>query len=339
MKAKYNLVLVAAIVASCKLFKDQSPILPNGPDLVQNAKFKFLEGVVGGTQLRSINLDAKRTIWLFNESLLGTAAADRSTTKDKASLLKNALLSENNGKFTLLNKKENNKYQSFLEPTVAADFMQIQDGKLADGKIKLIVHELNNTQRVLKQFVVELDPVTMLQLAITDLKLPLGVGWGQSLLQKDGYFYIYGNENKGSELRTYLARVETAKLADGPSWRYYDGNGWVADASKSKAISTALPKSFCVASVNGKLYAFYQKANAAYYQELVSPEAFAAVPAVSFYTIPETTQSAFLWMHANAASTEKSVLFSYDVTNVGSGFANAYASLSNFNPTFIRYNF
>jgi lysophospholipase L1-like esterase len=63
--------------------------------------------------------------------------------------------------------------------------------------------------------------------------------WGTAVLDEERFHFVYGAQSDGAGNRVLrLARVPKGQLADGASWRFYDGKGWSPDAPKAVPIAT-----------------------------------------------------------------------------------------------------
>ena len=86
--------------------------------------------------------------------------------------------------------------------------------------------------------------------------------WGAAAAVHDGWVYLYGTATPGDELvfgfSLQVARVRADHLLDTSKWRYWDGSGWSANASKATELIGAdggVSQTLSVLESGGRWYA------------------------------------------------------------------------------------
>ncbi len=82
---------------------------------------------------------------------------------------------------------------------------------------------------ILENDFVVLDLQSLAVLRTVPIPAHGGLRWGTSILQSNGYIYMYAL-GSGVPSRQYVARTTLAHLVDG-AWEYWDGSSWTTDAS------------------------------------------------------------------------------------------------------------
>lgn len=92
-----------------------------------------------------------------------------------------------------------------------------------------------------------------------DTKRP---AWGAAAAVHDGWVYLYGTATPGDDLvfgfSLQVARVRADHLLDTSKWRYWDGSGWSANASKATELIGAdggVSQTLSVLESGGRWYA------------------------------------------------------------------------------------
>ncbi len=337
---KKNLLIafiITAIFACNKKDDILTPLAVNAPDEVFNKLFTFSNGLIGSSLTHSIGLPDGRTLWLSSDGFIGTANADRTTTVDKITAVKNAAMVQTDKAFLTLNTTENTKVKSLAEPTAPGNYLLLTHGAVNAGNLEVFVHEYNITQRFLKLQVASFSFPALKFNGLTDLKNLNAITYGDYVYSDNEYHYIFGRETRGTEIKIHVARATLGKISNQPTWQYFDGTKYVADATLSKHILATSAKQYSVLKQGDKFKIILQKDNKimAYTAPvLVGPYDAGKV----LFSTTETTPTANAFVHTQFVSKTGQYLVSYDVQNLGALNQNFLKNVDMFRPKFYRHD-
>jgi hypothetical protein len=338
MKKKLFLALLLSIGFACSKKDDiLSPVAVNAPDEVFNKLFTFSSGLVGSSLTHSVGLPDGRTLWLFSDSFIGTANADRSTSADKITAIRNAGMVQTDKSFLTLNASENSKVKNLADPVAPGNYLLFGHGVANGGNVEVFVHEYNITQRFLKLQIASFSFPALKFNGLTDLKNLNAITYGDYVYSDNDYHYIFGRETRGSEIKIHVARASLGKISSQATWLYYDGSKYVADATQSQAILATSAKQYSVIKTGDKFKIVLQKDNKimAYTAPvLVGPYDTGKV----LLNLSEAAPTSNAFVHTQFISKKGQYLISYDVQNLGLQNQNFLKNIDLFRPKFYRHD-
>ncbi len=331
----------SASSASSQQLRQQSGIV-SVPDAYFNDLFtRYGGGWTGGDGAFSCRLPDGRDVWIFGDSFLDTVYPDRS--RPFAPLIHNCLVvTDAAGNFTTLHGGTTENPEPYFIPREAGQYYWPTG--LFD----------NPERKELYIFLDRIQPgahggfktagIDIAIIGLPSLKLQKivhfyaggEINWGATFLADGNYVYMYGTESVKYNKYIHVARIDR----DNPlhSLRYYDGNTWVADSSKSARIKGGVSEFYSLFKSKEKYYLLSQG-------KLLTPDIFiwdAAGPAGPFggqrlvYTTPETQGTVFTYNPTvNTQFTENGQLLVGYSTN-STDFLSLFENADYGRPFFIR---
>lgn len=274
----------------------------------------------GGDAAQSLPLPDGKRAWFFADTFLGDPA--KRSTGNETSYIRNSVVIQDGsalrtitGGSTCRETDPSTDFWSRYAKTPAGEGGQYWtgDSKIFGNEIIKFYYEGigdENTRGAYARFSADdLETQSVVNATPSSLqdcsaRAPYPIIWGASLLDHDGYTYVYGWEADGSQAEKplYLARAPGSTpsgLVDQTRWRYYAGAGsggsaqWVESCSASKPL---LPKSevdFSVVHINGLFWLVrHTPASQAPGKIIATPSRTAwgfGSEMVDLYTPPETT--------------------------------------------------
>jgi hypothetical protein len=332
------LALLLSVGFACSQKDDiLTPVAVNAPDEVFNKLFAFSNGLVGSSLTHSIGLPDSRTLWLSSDGFIGTANADRSTSVDKITAVKNAGIVQTDKTFLMLNATENAKAKNLTDPAAPGNYLLMAHGAVNGGNVEVFVHEYNITQRFLKLQIANFSFPALKFNGLTDLKNLNAITYGDYVYSDADYHYIFGRETRGAEIKIHVARASLGKLSNQATWMYYDGSKYVADATKTLPILATSAKQYTVLKQGDKFKIILQKDNKvmAYTAQILAGP-YDAGKVLFSITDVATTSNAFV--HTQFVGKNGQYLISYDVQNLGNLNQNFLKNVDMFRPKFYRHD-
>ncbi|QOR69698.1 DUF4185 domain-containing protein [Ruania alkalisoli] len=210
-------------------------------------------GWTGGDSTYSIPLADGRTVWVFSDTFLGPVH-EGGTRPLETPFLNNSFVVSDGGSLTTVTGGTDENPASLIEPPEDGGWYWVGDGLQADdGTIQLTAlqfwyggggaFDFGWESNHLARF----DPDTFELLDLTDLPSESGVQWASWIEPAGRYTYIYGVEDLGAEKYLHVARVRGADLTQ--PWRFWAGNRWSWDESRTTRLMDGVANEFSVAAL------------------------------------------------------------------------------------------
>jgi hypothetical protein len=201
---------------------------------------------------RSITLPNGKILWVFGDTLIGTAGASRLT-----SIVNNSALLTEKGCITALTGPldKNGKETSWIKPTALTDTPGVNDYYWSstpwmDGSTPrmFLSHMYNDASgfHTIGNDLVTFTMVNGVPKVASIVKTPgsangeTAPSWGSGVFRDKNYTYIFGNRNKNETWvfghYYYLARVPNGQVIIPSAWRFWNGTTWVKNQAEVAAI-------------------------------------------------------------------------------------------------------
>ena len=238
-----------------------------------NAKFAGKEGWLGGDCVYSVVLGGNRVLWLFGDSLFGTAKEGR---REGAAMVNNSVgLQKAQPKDApirfIAGMATDRKPTAFITPTDGKGWFWPQAAVRADNRLFVFLAQIERGKekgvlgfRHVAQWlaVVENPADEPEKWRAKQHRLPFAVfgpdrerSWGAAVLEHDGHLFVYGgDEQRGKGIgkrRLTVARVPVGKLDDFAAWRFRTADGWSEKPEDAAPLADGLATEFSVSRVPG----------------------------------------------------------------------------------------
>lgn len=328
--------------------------------------FAGKRGWIGGDCVYSVDLGKGRALWLFGDTLLGTAKDGRRTA---ATMVNNTFaLQSGSGKGAkfrfIAGKAKDGKPAAFVTPADGKGWFWAQSGIRVKGRLYLFLPQIKKAGEPgafgfahVGQWlaVVENPDDEPEKWKLKQHRIPFAVfgakrdrSWGASSLAVGEHLYVFGHdEEKGRGLgrkRLLVARVPLDKLTDFRAWRFRTADGWGEKAEDASGLAGGLATEFTVSRhPGGKGYVLVYTENGIGDRIVArtadAPEGPWSAPSL-LYRCPEGKDRAVFCYAAKAhawASGEGELLVSY-CTNAWK-FGKVFEDESVYRPRFVRVRF
>lgn len=293
-------------------------------------------GWTGADGTLSIPLPDGRTFWIFGDTFLGTVKEDRSRTQ--FTFVNNTVLLQEGDQ--LINPVVGAR--SFATPPESGWWYWPGHGQVVGDTLELIMYAMYNPGGGMWGF--EYAAIDLLKYTLPDLalvqterkKLNPHINFGTSILESNGYTYIYGAEKQDLNKYFHVARCPSGTLSQ--EWEYFDGEEWTPDESKSRRQAPNVSEQYTVFEHNGKFYLLTQHhvlgSEIYLYQSNEPHRGFNQRQLI--YCTPETgsdiiTYNAFAHYHMSQGG---SLLISYNVNSLN--FQDVLDNADNYRPYFFN---
>ncbi|MEV4454333.1 hypothetical protein [Microbispora sp. NPDC049633] len=231
----------------------------------------------GGDAAQAVKLPSGKRAWFFSDTFLGDPSK-RSTGSD-TSYIRNSIVVQDGsalrtitGGSTCRETSPNGDFWSRYAKTPVGEGGQYWTGDskvVNENEVVKFYYEgvgdENTRGAYARLSIADLETksvadVTPTRLQECSVRNPYPIIWGASLLDHDGYTYIYGWEADGSsaEKSLFLARTPVSgDLGDQSRWRYFAGTGsdgsaqWAVSCATSKPLQPKVEIDFSVVHING----------------------------------------------------------------------------------------
>jgi hypothetical protein len=242
-----------------------------------NARFGGKEGWLGGDCVYSAPLGGDRVLWLFGDSLVGTAREGR---RDGAVMVSNTLgvqgLKKKDAPVRFVTGRgEGRKPAAFFTPPDGKGWFWAQAAIRCGDRLLVFLPQIDRGEGKgvfafthVGQWLAVIDNpddepegwrVKYRRLPFAELGPGRERSWGSAALAEGGQLYVYGHdEERGKGLgqrRLTVARVPTDKAEDFSSWRFRTADGWGDRASDAAPLADGLATELSVSRLpDGKGY-------------------------------------------------------------------------------------
>jgi hypothetical protein len=273
-------LVTTAIAAASVLAARVEPAGPDTPTVDKaeaapewDAKFGGTEGWIGGDCAYSVVLGPKRVLWLFGDSLLGTAKDGKragavmvnNTVAVQAGHEKDAAI-----RF-VAGRAKDDKPVAFFTPVDGKGWFWVQAAVRVQDRLFVFLPQMEKTKdgslfgfRQIGQWlaVVENPDDDPEKWRVKQLKLPFAEfgedrqrSWGSAVLADGDCLYVYGYDEdraKGvAKKKLTVARVPAGKLDDWSAWRFQTSDGWGEKAADAAPQADGLASEFSVTPTPG----------------------------------------------------------------------------------------
>jgi hypothetical protein len=257
-----------------------SPPAPAVPTVVRaelapewDARFAGKEGWVGGDAVYSAVLGRDRVLWLFGDSLLGTARDGR---RDGAVMVNNVVAVQTGvGRDAAVRfipgKADGRKPAAFFLPSDDKGWLWPQGAVRAGDRLLVFLPQIERGKgsgafgfRHVAEWlaVVENPDDEPERWRVKQHRLPFATfgpdrerSWGSAVLEDGNYLYIYGyDEERGKgagKRRLTVARVPAGKADDLGAWRFRTADGWGDKPEDAVPLADGLATEFSVSRAPG----------------------------------------------------------------------------------------
>ncbi|GAA0437283.1 hypothetical protein Acor_49960 [Acrocarpospora corrugata] len=236
----------------------------------------------GGDAVQSTRLPSGKRAWFFSDTFLGDPA--KRGAGNETSYIRNSVVVQNGtslrtmtGGSTCRETDQSTDFWSRYAKTPAGDGGQYWTGDakvVPGGEVIKFYYEGIGDENTRASYAripfANLESGSVLSVTPTNLRdcsarPPYPVIWGASLLDHDGYTYIYGWEADGAnpQKSLYLARTPNVSpaddLVDENRWQYFGGTSggaaqWVGSCTGAKPLQPKTEADFSVIRLNGRFW-------------------------------------------------------------------------------------
>lgn len=306
-----------------------------------NASFtRFGGGWTGGDATYSIALPDGRTLWLFGDTFLGTVRADRS--RPATGLINNTFVVQDGEQLATLYTGSAGNASAFVQPEEEGWWYWPGHGVVRNDTLEVALFGFKNVGGGAWGF--EYTSIDIARFSLPDIRLlsierkveTPTVNYGASILEDDGYYYLYGAEKDGLLKYLHLARVPVGEGLAG-NWAYFDGTDWAAEPERSARLFANVSEQFSVFQYEGQYFLLTQ-------HHILGEEIYmyrSEAPAGPFtektliYCTPQTEGDIFTYnafAHTQFLN-DGALLVSYNVNSFN--FSDVFTNADNYRPYFV----
>jgi Domain of unknown function (DUF4185) len=232
-----------------------------------NVKFDGKEGWIGGDGAYSVTLGPKRVLWLFGDTILGTAKDGK---RSGASMVNNTIGIQNGVdkdspiRF-VSGKPKDGKPSALFVPADGKGFFWPQAALRDADRLFAFLPRIEKTKdpgafgfkQIGQVLAVIENPddqpekwrTQQHNVPHVDFAEKRERSWGSALLGEDGQVYIYGfdqRKGKGGKRELTLARAPSGKLTDFTAWQFRTADGWSEKPGDAANLADGLATEFSV---------------------------------------------------------------------------------------------
>lgn len=268
LMAAYFLFLTLSAAAQCTL-----PGNPSAGTIDSSFDTFFKQngpGWTGGDSAYSVLLPDGRNLWVWSDSYIGTVNSATRLRKGYLFQAHNSLTIQDQVANTLTTVGYPTNKSSYFKPANQNHWFWVGDSMVYQPsagvyKIAIFLLEFNKSFAFQGNSVATLSWPSLSVDSIVSVALPdTTIDWGSKLfLDSDGYYYIYGLKDPGSNTKTpYLARTTSVTYLTLPSqWQYWSAtsNTWVSSQASATPMSglTAVTPEYTVNKLTATSGPFY----------------------------------------------------------------------------------
>ncbi|MGE3410380.1 MAG: DUF4185 domain-containing protein [Pirellulales bacterium] len=266
------MLLIASRVADAMADDDATIAVESAlPDTDWNARFEGDQGWIGGDAAYSAVLSPHRVLWLFGDTLLGTAENGK---RAGAKLVNNTLglydpRAEHGGIRFLSGPAEEDRPTAFLRPDGQRGWFWPQGAIRLGERAYLFLAQIDKTadpgvfgfQHVGQWLAIVENPddppgqwrVEQKQIPFAHFGADEERSWGSALLADGDWVYVYGYHDatkKPGQRRMTVARVARLELADFAAWRFRGLDEWTADPAAAAPLVPGLATEYSVTALS-----------------------------------------------------------------------------------------
>ena len=214
----------------------------------------------GADSAYSVVLPDGRIAWIYSDTFLGEVDEDHGRPLDSL-FIHNSINVDDDGAITTITGGTPEAPESLVKVAGAdegKDWYWFGDATVHGDELQVMLVEFVKTGDTMWDFAFKGNGVatfdaSTLELRSVDPVATDGINWGSAIYENpdDGYTYVYGVEDLGSQKFAHLARVAGGDLADG-QWEYLGDAGWSTDATSTKRILEGVSNEFSVSRFQGR---------------------------------------------------------------------------------------
>ncbi|HYI60365.1 MAG TPA: GDSL-type esterase/lipase family protein [Acidimicrobiales bacterium] len=183
----------------------------------------------GGAKGASVILGDGRVVFLANDVYAGTVNSNG--TRSNNTRVANALMvAEGLESTDPVTTKLGSSNSAYLKPSTSGNSYSLLSAVAGGSDIQVFATERNSAGTRVAIKIVRLLQSTLAPSG-TPVSVPIHAGgpeWGNHVLQRNGYWYIYG---AGATASTYVARTPVGFLTSTGDWEYWTGSSWSGSES------------------------------------------------------------------------------------------------------------
>jgi Domain of unknown function (DUF4185) len=233
-----------------------------------NAKFAGKEGWIGGDGMVSATLGPKRVLWLFGDTILGTAKDG----KRVGAKMVNNTVAVQDGYGTdatirfIAGPTKDGKPTAFITPADGTGWFWPQSAIRVEDRLFVFLPQIEKTKdtgvfgfKQVGQWLASIknpddEPenwrLGQTKVPFADFKEDRERSWGSAVLEDGGNIYVYGYDQERGKLngkrRLTVARVSAKDLANFGAWRFLTVKGWSDKPADATFLADGLATEFSV---------------------------------------------------------------------------------------------
>jgi hypothetical protein len=227
-----------------------------------NALFERKEGWIGADGAHSVDLSARRRLWLFSDTWVGQV---REGKRVDATVVNNSVgVQEGSGETSkvrfAVRRNADRKAGAIFTPSDGRGWFWLQAGACVDKNLFVFLSQVEKGNQTgafgFRQVGQSLgivsnpddDPTLwrceQLKLPCTIFSRERELTFGAAVLRDNDHLYVYGTDEDvkptGRDRFLIVARVPLPRIRDFTAWRFYDGRGWNDDLRASHRMVSGM---------------------------------------------------------------------------------------------------
>ena len=299
------------------------------------------DGLTGADGTYSILLPDGRTLWIFQDSFLGTVEPDGSRSYENR-LIRNSAVVQDGATMTTLHSGTPDAPETWLVLPDDSDLWYWpMDGTVVGDRLYIFLQTVRQEEPGGWGFryggrddlaILTLPDLTLER--IITINTNPDIIYGSAILEADGYIYIYGIEDHPTVKYAYVARTTDILGA----WEFFDGRGWTADEGAVALIEDDVSSQFSVIAWKGAYWLITQRTG--FSREIVAYQAEQPTgpwnDPILLYCTPESHGDLFTYNAVTHPQFSEGdlLLISYNVNSFE--FQDVFDDADNYRPRFVR---
>jgi hypothetical protein len=301
-------------------------------------------GWTGADGSYSVPLPDGRTAWLYSDTFLGPVNPDGSRPSGTP-FIHNSIIVQDGTSLSTIYDDTHSTALDAIQPSPPGGYYWMGDGTVEGNTLKVFVFRFVAAPIPFgfQQVATDLATLSLPSLTVTSIEhLPLGfipaagngvVTYGNAIMERDDFTYVYGVEDLHVEKYLHVARAPVGSVA-GP-WEFWTGSEWSSNPLLSARLVSGVSNELSVSQVGERLVLIAQVGATVVASSATAPQGpWAATRAV--YTTPEANGTQFTY-NAKAhpqLSTDDHLLVTYNVNTTDGGAL--YRDVHIYRPRFVE---
>ncbi|MFY1614904.1 fibronectin type III domain-containing protein [Micromonospora sp. WMMD736] len=210
----------------------------------------------GGDRTFSVLLPDGRLAWLFSDTFLGSVNSDGSRPVNSPMVHNTLVVQEGSALTATLHGGTSSAPKSLMCDDSVGLGCWVAGAVVTGNNLEVLVNRYEATGpgnldvAPTGNALVTLSLPALTVTQVRELPYSPRITWGQSVVNDNGYTYVYGSEHTADFKFAHVARVPIGGLAG--QWQFWNGAAWSTDENASARIVSGVGTAFTVSKLDGR---------------------------------------------------------------------------------------